>query len=185
MIEIDLKNLLLRAQKGDEKAFGLIYDHFRERIYRFIYFRVGHKELAEDILSDTFVKAWQRLSDLNSPEALSSWIYRVAKNNIIDYYRIKRVTVSIEEIEEVTENLTDEADPVDSTNISIEQRVVLELMDQLPEDQRQIIAYKFFEDLTNQEIASIMNKTEVSVRVIQHRAINKLKQLLNRRIKKP
>lgn len=180
MSEIDLTNLLIKAQNGDHQSFAIIYDYFRERLYRFIFFRVGHKELAEDLLSDTFVKAWQKLSYLNSPLAFSGWLYQVAKNNIIDYYRIKKTTVSIEE---VPDTLSEETSPVDSANATVEQKVLLELMDSLPDEQRQILAFKFFEDLTNQEIAAITGKSEGAIRVIQHRAINKLKQLLNRRIK--
>ncbi|HYE22343.1 MAG TPA: sigma-70 family RNA polymerase sigma factor [Verrucomicrobiae bacterium] len=182
MNEQELYNLLKKAQAGDRNSFGLIYDHFKEKIFRFIFFRVGHKELAEDILADTFVKAWLKIQDVNSPKALSSWIYQVAKNNIIDYYRIKKAaTVPIEEVSEI---LTDSVDPIDSTNLKIEHSKLLELIKHLTSEQQLVIQYKFFEDLTNEEIAGIMNKTEVSIRVIQHRAIIKLKQLSKRKLNK-
>ena len=180
MNEQDLQNAFKKAQKLDREAFGLIYDHFSERLYRFIFFRVGHKELAEDILADTFIKAWTKIDQVDNAKAFTGWLYQIAKNNIIDYYRVKKVTVNLEE---VVEYLEDASSPVDETNMIIEQKVVLELMEFLPEDQKQIIKYKFFEDLENIEIAQIMGKTEVSVRVIQHRAINKLKELLNKKKK--
>src|ERR1041385_6744647 len=114
MTEEQLKHILQQAQNGDETAFGLIYDHFSERIYKFIYFRVGHKEVAEDVLSDTFVKGWQKINQVNSPKALSAWLYQIAKNNIIDYYRIKKETVDLASVEDF---LQDEADPVDRMNL--------------------------------------------------------------------
>jgi RNA polymerase sigma-70 factor (ECF subfamily) len=178
MTEEQLKSNLEKAQNGDQQAFALIYDHFSEKIYRFIYFRVGHKEIAEDVLSDTFVKGWQKITQINSPAALSAWLYQIAKNNIIDYYRIKKETIDLSEVENFLE---DEVNSVDTTNLNIEQKQLLELVDELPDEQREVIKYKFFEDLENEEIAYIMNKSEGAIRVIQHRAINKLKELANKK----
>lgn len=175
MTEAELKNYLQQAQNGDQEAFGAIYDHFAEKIYRFVYFRVGHKEVAEDVLSDSFVKAWQKINQINSPEALSGWLYQIARNNIIDYYRLKKELVPLDEVEEI---LIDEVNPVDTVNLNFQQKKILAVMDQLSIDQREVIKYRFFEDLTNEEIAYVLGKTEGAVRVLQHRAILKLRELL-------
>lgn len=180
MNEIELNNAYSRAQQGDQAAFGLIYDYFKEKLYRFIFFRVGHKEVSEDILADTFVKAWLKISQVNSPKALSGWLYQIAKNNIIDYYRIKKTTVDLEEAENAF--ITDSANIVDEANLEIEHLKMLKLLREIPLEQQEVIRYKFFEDLTNEEIAHIMNKTEGAIRVIQHRAIIKLKELLNKKL---
>lgn len=179
MNDQELNNALFRSQKGNQEAFGAIYDHFKERIYRFIYFRIGHKEISEDILSDTFVKAWLKIDQVNSPKALSSWLYQVAKNNIIDYYRIRKTTVDLEEVADII--IEEGVNPVDEANLQIEHLKILKLLDSLPKEQQDVIKYKFFEDLTNGEIAHVMGKTEGAIRVIQHRAIIKLKDLLNKR----
>lgn len=175
MTEEDLNIALLKAQKGDQLAFGLIYDHFSQKLYRFVYFRVGQKEIAEDILADTFVKAWVKIGQINTPKAFSSWLYQVAKNNVIDYYRIKRELVPLDDVVEFLENAVN---PVDEVNLNLEQRRILKAMENLPMEQQQVVRYKFFEDLSNEEIAYIMNKSEGAIRVIQHRAIFKLKSLL-------
>ncbi|OGE79713.1 MAG: hypothetical protein A2660_03025 [Candidatus Doudnabacteria bacterium RIFCSPHIGHO2_01_FULL_45_18] len=175
MTEEELKRILQKAQNGDSEAFGLIYEHFSEKIYRFIYFRVSHKEVAEDILSDTFVKAWQKINQINTPQALSGWLYQIAKNNIIDYYRIKKDLVPLADVEETLE---DQVSPVDIINLNLQQKKILEVLSQLPEDQREVIKYRFFEDLTSEEIAYVLGKTEGAIRVLQHRAILKLKELL-------
>lgn len=175
MTEEELKNWLQKAQSGDQEAFGRIYDHFADKIYRFIYFRVGHKEVAEDVLSDTFVKSWEKINQINSPSALSGWMYQIAKNNIIDYYRVKKELVALSEVEEFLE---DEANPVDSANLSFQQDRILNVLSLLPQDQQQVIKYRFFEDLSNEEIAYVMSKTEGAVRVLQHRAILRLKEIL-------
>ncbi len=178
MTEAELKNYLQKAQLGSPDAFGFIYDHFAEKIYRFVYFRVGHKEIAEDILSDTFTKAWLKINQINAADALSGWLYQIAKNNIIDYYRLKKELVPLEEVEEILE---DEASPVDATNLNLQQAKILQVLEQLSEDQQQVIKYRFFEDLTSEEIAYVMGKTEGAIRVLQHRAILRLKELLKKK----
>ena len=178
MTEEELKRILQQAQNGDSQAFALIYDHFSGRIYKFVYFRVGHKEVAEDILSDTFVKSWQKINQINTPAALSAWLYQIAKNNIIDYYRLKKETVALEDVEEFLE---DEVNPVDLTTVNMQQKKILQMMDALSEEQQQVIKYKFFEDLSNEEIAYVMSKTVGAIRVLQHRAILKLKELLSKK----
>lgn len=176
MTEEEFKFVLESCQKGDRAAFARIYDAYSERLYKFIYLRVGHKEVAEDILADSFVKAWVKIAQIHSAKAFPAWIFQIAKNNIIDYYRVRKGTIAIEEVEQVLE---DAADPIDETNLAIDQQRILKELKKLPKDQQQVIRYKFFEDLSNAEIALIMNKTEGAVRVIQHRAIAKLQDLLN------
>src|SRR3990167_1786834 len=180
MTDSELKQFLERAQNGDSAAFSRLYDEFAEKLYRFIFFRVGHKEVAEDVLSDTFVKAWQKLKQINSPAALSGWLYQIARNNIIDYYRIKKDFVPIEE---VAEFLEDAVNPIDTVNLNLDQAKIFELLIHLPPEQRLVIQYKFFEDLTNEEIAYVLGKTEGAVRVIQHRALIKLKELVKNKSK--
>jgi RNA polymerase sigma-70 factor, ECF subfamily len=177
MTEEHLKKSLESAQSGKPEAFAILYDFYSEKIYRFIYFRVGHKEIAEDILADTFVKAWQKISQVNSHNAIPSWLYQIAKNNVIDYYRVKKSTVAIEDVANVLE---DAATPIDELSLGFDQRRILKTLESLPVEQQQVIQYKFFEDLTNQEIALIMNKTEGAIRVLQHRAITRLRELLKR-----
>lgn len=178
MTEEELKRGLQLAQNGNSEAFAKIYDHFSNKIYRFIYFRVGHKEVAEDILSDTFVKGWQKINQINTPKALSAWLYQIAKNNIIDYYRIKKEVVALEEVEDFLET---EVNPIDFINLGLQQKKVLQMLEELPLEQQQVIKYKFFEDLANEEIAYVMGKTEGAIRVLQHRAILKLKELSNKK----
>ncbi len=175
MTDQELENLLQKAQSGDREAFGFIFDEFSSKIYKFVYFRVGHKEVSEDILADTFVKAWIKISQVNSPKALSSWLYQVAKNNIIDYYRVKKETVALEDVASILE---DPYNAIEQVNLNIEQQKIIELLRSLPHEQALVIQYRFFEDLDNAEIAELMGKSEGAIRVIQHRAISNLKQML-------
>ena len=180
MTDTELKQFLQKAQSGNTEAFARLYDEFAEKLYRFVYFRVGHKEVAEDILSDTFVKAWQKIGSVSSPESLSGWFYQIARNNVIDYYRIKKDFLPLDE---VVDFLVDAVNPVDTVNLSLEQAKTLEILKSLSVEQQVVIKYKFFEDLSNEEIAQILNKTEGAIRVIQHRAIIKLKELTSNKFK--
>lgn len=180
MTEIELKQILQKAQNGNTEAFARLYDEFAEKLYRFVYFRVGHKEVAEDILSDTFVKAWQKIGSVSSAESLSGWLYQIARNNVIDYYRVKKDFLPLDE---VVDFLVDAINPVDTVNLSLEQAKTLEILKGLTSEQQAVIKYKFFEDLSNEEIAQILDKTEGAIRVIQHRAIIKLKELTSNKFK--
>jgi RNA polymerase sigma-70 factor (ECF subfamily) len=173
MTEQDLQKAIKDCQKGDQKAFGVIYDYYSQRLYSFIFYRVGHKEIAEDILSDTFFKAWKGIGTIEVVETFAGWLYRIAKNNIIDYYRIKESTVDLAQVEEF---LRDESDPVDNLNLSFDQKQLVELIQTLPQDQQHVVRYRFFEDMSISEISQILDKSEGAIRVIQHRALNKLSE---------
>ncbi|MDP2598640.1 MAG: sigma-70 family RNA polymerase sigma factor, partial [Candidatus Liptonbacteria bacterium] len=91
------EKLIKRAIKGGASAFGSLYDYYQPKIYRFVLIKVGRREEAEDLTHEVFQNAWQNISsykDLGFP--FSSWLYRIARNQIIDHYRTKRDEMSIE-----------------------------------------------------------------------------------------
>lgn len=170
-----LKETLHRAQAGKEEAFTRLYDHYFERIYRFIYFRVSHKELAEDLTEDVFVKVFQSLKTLEQAERFESWLYQIARNKVIDHYRSKKVLVPLDEVEHTLEYETNIVDVVD---LQTKQKLFIKLLRELTPEQQTVIKLKFLEDLDNETIAAMLNKQEGAIRVIQHRAITKLKELI-------
>jgi len=171
----ELHILIGKAQQGDGIAFGQIYDLYFDKIYRFIYYRVNHKETAEDLAAETFIKAFDKMSEVRAMAAFNGWLYRIARNLVIDHYRSRKITVDLTEIENVIEY---EDNFVDKTNLSFEQKIFLENLDKLSSDQQLVIKLKFLDELDNNEIAEILDKTEGAIRVIQHRALNELKDLL-------
>jgi len=172
-----LSELLGKARTGDQAAFTEIYDLFFEKIYRFIFFRVGHKEVAEDLTEDVFIKAFKSLGSLTKENSFESWLYQIARNKIIDYYRSKKVVVALEEVENTLEYETNVVDIVD---LEAQQKTFIKLLKELSPEQQSVIKMKFLEGLENDEIAGIMNKNEGAIRVIQHRAIAKLKELISK-----
>jgi RNA polymerase sigma-70 factor, ECF subfamily len=173
------KELILGAKKGDEQAFGKLYDLYFEKLFKFIYFRVNHKETAEDLTEDVFIKAWQRISHVKA-ESFSGWLYSIAKNTVIDHYRQKKVMVDLQEIEGILES---EQNIVEEANMAMEQKLFMNLLRKLTPEQQIVIKLKFLEGLDNDEISELIARSEGSIRVTQHRAIARLQQLLNEQIK--
>jgi len=166
-----------RAKQGEDAALGEIYNLFFKKIYRFIFFRVGHKEVAEDLAEEVFLKGFSKISSINESAALEGWLYQIARNLVIDYYRQKKSTVALEEIENTLEY---ETNVVDVVNLQEQQKIFLKLLKELGAEQQVVIKLKFFEELENSEIAELMGKNEGAVRVIQHRAIIKLQELIKK-----
>ncbi len=171
----ELTAKVLAAKQGSEQAFSQLYDAFFEKIYKFIYFRVNHKEIAEDLTEEVFIKSWTRIATVQA-ESFGGWLYSIAKNIIIDYYRQKKEQVvdleGIENFLESDENLSEDANTV------IERKMFLRLLKQLTPEQQIIIKLKFIEDLDNAEISELISKSEGAIRVIQHRAILRLQELI-------
>jgi len=174
----DEERLVKKAKKGEAEAFGLLYDHYVAAIYRFILLKVSHESDAEDLTHQVFLQAWQNIRSYRSKGlAFSSWLYRIAANKVIDYYRTKKKYVDIENVAE--ENLID---PSPSPQKKIEKDLNLSLikkaLKKLEPDQQNVLIMRFINDLSHQEIAQALNKSLGAIRVIQHRALKKLKELL-------
>ncbi len=169
-----LHDCIGRAQHGEESAFGELYNLFFKRIYRFVFYRVGHKEIAEDLAEDVFIKAYGKIKGLKEKGAFEGWLYQIARNRVIDYYREKQMTVSLDELENTLEY---EMNLIDVVSLQEEQKYFLKLVSELTPEQQAVIKMKFVEELENDEIASLLEKNEGAIRVIQHRAIAKLKEL--------
>lgn len=169
------ETLIQQAISGDSAAFGQLYDQYFEKIYRFVYYRVNHRETAEDLVAEVFIKAYDKLSEIRGTKAFNGWLYQIARNLIIDHYRSKKISVDIYELENV---LTYDDNLFDKANFSFQQTIFLANLQKLTSDQQIVIKLKFIDDLDNSEIAALLGKSEGAIRVIQHRAINELKNLL-------
>ncbi len=170
------KDIIKKAIKGEAKAFGLLYDHYQPQIYRFVFLKVSHREEAEDLTHQVFLKTWQNITEYEFQGfPFSSLLYRVARNQVIDYYRTKKNNLCLEDIVELkTENPVPKA--IDNA-LDIEK--VRKAIIQLKPEQQDVIILRFIEDFPIQTTASILNKSETAVKLLQHRAIKNLKKILN------
>jgi RNA polymerase sigma-70 factor, ECF subfamily len=160
-------------------ALQVAYDKYVEQIYRFIFFKVGNREDAEDITSQVFIKAANSLDVTQIAQAQMAWLYQVARTTISDHWRgyYKGVTSSLDEMEE-TSPLHLSGDPIflgapeeDDIEPAVEKvRAVLSL---LPENYRRVLELRFLQGCSLRETASAMSVTESNAKVIQHRAIQK------------
>ncbi|PIY68840.1 RNA polymerase subunit sigma-24 [Candidatus Roizmanbacteria bacterium CG_4_10_14_0_8_um_filter_39_9] len=167
--------LIRRLKHGDSDAFGKLYLKYLDSIYRYIYFRVGQKqELAEDLSETVFTKAWENITKFKEHRGtLKAWLYMIAKNVVVDHYRKAKPTIALDE------NITG-VNSVIETEIEKNEdiRQLMSCLNQLTTEQKQVITMKYIEDMSNQEIAQILNKQEDAVRALQHRALQKLRELL-------
>ena len=176
----DEEKLINSAKSGDEKAFGELYEKYLTPIYRYVFMRVGYrKHEAEDIAHQVFMSAWQNMRTYETQGfPFSSWLYRIAHNAVIDYYRTQRPSF---DLELVNDNIAF-ADIPELEN-RIDDRMQMEgvrvALAKLEPDQQNVIIMKFVNELENKEIAQALGKTEGAVRVIQHRALKQLKTLLS------
>jgi len=167
----EILGLVKRAADGDFEAFGKLYIFHVEKIYRYIFYHVRDKPLSEDITEEVFLKAWRAIGSCRGKEkTFSSWLYRIAHNHLVDELR-RRQRYSSVEIETV-EVITDTGREVERV---LEQQELLEVINYLPPNQRQIIILKFIEGLDNHEIASIMSRSEGAIRILQMRALATLR----------
>ncbi|MDD4931175.1 MAG: sigma-70 family RNA polymerase sigma factor [Candidatus Colwellbacteria bacterium] len=175
----DERNLITQAIGGETEAFGRLYDHYLPMIYRFILLKVGQREEAEDLTHQVFLKAWQNIGSKYSDEGLpfSSWLYRIARNTVIDHYRRSRPTIEIEE-NDTREELISHPDIISRMDIEKGAKEALEAIKKLGETDRNIIIMRFVEDLSVKEVAEALGKTEGAVKVAQHRALEKIKKIL-------
>jgi RNA polymerase sigma-70 factor (ECF subfamily) len=154
-----------------------LYEEYYDRVARYAFTRIGNRHEAEDIASDTFLKALESLSgykDQGIP--MQAWLFRIAHNLVVDYLRksSKNKEMPIEMLKTV-----DDADPAATAEINIQMESVKEAMEQLTPDQREVLQLRFFGELTSREVSDIMHKTDGAVREMQRAALEKLRKILN------
>lgn len=175
---LDGENKILHdAIRGEASAFGLLYEHYQPKIFRFIYLKVSHREEAEDLTHQVFLKAWVNLKTY-SPRGFpfGSFLYQIARNQVIDHYRTKK---NLEPIELVTEDVMFAS----STSFdALQTKMALEnvhvVLRKLKLEYQEIIIMKYVEDMTNKEIALALEKSEGAVKLLHHRAIKAIRQIL-------
>jgi RNA polymerase sigma-70 factor (ECF subfamily) len=163
---------------GDTEAFGRLYDIFADRIYSHIYYRTSNIEDARDLTQEVFVKAWQALPKYKrSKTPFLGWLFTISRNRVIDYYRTKKDYAYLDN-EIIMEDCKES--PEKLVEAQFNQQEVRRAILQLPEEQQQVILMSFIEGLEYSEIAAALNKTEGNIRVIVHRALKKMREILGR-----
>jgi RNA polymerase sigma-70 factor, ECF subfamily len=175
---MELRGIIKRAKSGDVGAFGELYSRYASLILRYLYARLREQESAQDLTQEVFVRVIKGIGgfEYRGEKSFLGWLYTIAGNVLIGQARRKRaISTPLDESIEL-------ADPRGQDAVhSIFDRVALQqAITQLTEDQQQVLALKFFADMTNQEIATALGRTEGAVKALQHRALHALQQILER-----
>jgi RNA polymerase sigma-70 factor (ECF subfamily) len=173
-------NWLKKLNKRDHEAFSQCYDFYAPKLYRHAFYRLGSKELAEDLVSEVFIKVWEFLADpAKKIENLRAFLYRIANNLIIDRYRGKdRQPILInEELENI---LGDEGEWEKDLGKRVEFEEVLRSLEKMPEATREILTWRYIDELGIGEIAELSGRTKNAVYVALHRALREMRALLKK-----
>lgn len=170
-------NLVKKAAKGDTEAFALLYERYIDPIFRYIYFRVDDVRDAEDLTENVFIKVWEALPNYKlNGFPLSSWLYRIAHNAVIDFHRKKiALPMDDEDWNSFSENQVNILADIENRE---QVRELIKAITLLPEDHQQVIVLRFIEGLSHKEIAQIIGKNDGACRMIQHRALEELHKIL-------
>lgn len=172
-MEINDQNIIEKCQKGDWEQFGVLYEKYFQKIYSFVYFKVQHKESAEDLTAKVFIKALDKIGGFKQSEGtFQAWIYRIARNTVIDHYRTSKTELNIED----AWDLPDDKDVERDFDLKARLETVEKYLKKLSLEQRELIIMRVWQELSYKEIAEILGKSESACKVAYSRAINQLRK---------
>lgn len=170
--------LVRQAQQGDAEAFGQLYDSYIERVFRFVNFRVDETELAEDLTSDTFLKAWDNLGGYEERGLpFGAWLFRIARNTVIDHYRTEKEALPLEAAAAETSG----RDPNEEVHRRLIGEEIRGAMRHLTPAQRDVLILKFIAGLSTKTVSGILNKKPGAIRALQMRALQALDEAMERK----
>ncbi len=175
---MDIPSLISRSKQGDEEAFGQLYDCYAQRIFRYVRIKIQNREEAQDVVQEVFTKAYLGLKHLEIENLnFTAWLYRIASNTINDHFRKRYSRPEPVEIDE-TVDIQDGTSLLEEVSIGSDLEIVRASFKQLPVIYRQVLELRFFQDLTLAEVATALGKSNLAVRILQHRALKKVQGIL-------
>jgi RNA polymerase sigma-70 factor (ECF subfamily) len=173
MTKAEITSLVEEAKKQNYEALSKLSTYYYPKIYRHMLYKVNNREDAEDLASEVFVRMVKSLQKQKG--SFNAWLYKIANNLAIDYYRKKSRKKEVSLVEEFEDHAPVQSD---ETEKILEREDLDKAISTLPDDQRQTILLKFMEGYSNKEIANILGKTVGAVKALQFRALNNLKAAL-------
>ncbi len=171
------EQIIARAIRGESSAFGSLYGNYQPQIYRFVYLKVSHREEAEDLTHQVFLSAWQNIHTYREQGyPFSSWLYQIARNKVIDFYRAKKNESSLDAFD--PDAFGEKETVTERTELSLGLEHLKKALRGMRPEYQEIIVLRFVEELSLKEVANTLAKTEGAVKLLQHRAIKNLRALL-------
>lgn len=184
MTQLVDRYLLYRIRaKRDAEAFAKIYDRHVESIYRFVVYKLPKKEDAQDVTAEAFTRLWQFIQQPKQITNVRAFLYQIARNLVADFYRKLEQSpteplsdVTFEDDKASNQLYTDKGRNSEQIEARSELSIILGQLDKLKEDYRDVLALRLIDDLSFQEIGTILGKEPGHIRVIYHRGLKAIKQ---------
>jgi RNA polymerase sigma-70 factor (ECF subfamily) len=171
------ENLVQQAIDGDQGAFTVLYDEYFNKVYRYVVTQVGNQTEAEDLTQDVFIKALHAIGSYKQKGApFASWLFRIARNNIIDFWR-KQKGKKTTDIDEAASIVSDD-DPVNMTERRSEADELAAALQLLPQAQKEVVSLRFISGLSIAEVAKVLGKKEGTVKALQFNGMVSLRKIL-------
>ena len=170
------ENALVEQAKTDPAAFGILYESYVNKIYNYIYYRVGNQHDAEDLTARTFHRALDHIERyVNKGAPFSAWLYRIAHNLVANWHRdqSRRKIISLEDIKLRARRRDG---PVEAAERKEERDQLLAIIRRLPPDRQQLLILKFTEGMSNAEIGKVMGRSEGAIKSLYHRTLLSLRE---------
>lgn len=185
------KYLIFKAKHGSKAVIAEIFDRYFQKIYRFVYFRLSSREDAEDLAADVFLQFQGHIQRGGEIRSLGGLLYQIARNKIIDFYRMKKVEqipiYHLETGEESINNLSklilNDENGLKKIELTMDMQVVFQALDSLKSEYREVILLHYINEMSVREISEALSKTENNIRVMLFRALTSLREAIN--FKKP
>ena len=176
MHQADSADIIARAQSGNAKAAGELYELHYQSVFRYLYYRVGDQLVAEDLTSEVFLKMIQALPGFRpGPALFRGWLLQIARNLAIDHFRRK----AAHPIEPIQEDITSGEKVVEIVERGLNSLLLRESLSQLNEEQRDVILLRFIEGFSIHQTAATLHKSEDAIKGLQRRALMSLREVLN------
>lgn len=182
---LEMWAVVQRVQQGDREAFGLIYQRYVDTVFRFIYFRVGHRQTAEDLCSETFLRGMRRIDSFTwQGRDFGAWLVTIARNLVVDHFKSGRSRLESlfglrrdDEAVDATPEGSPESVVADHL-VNVELMSALKLLEAHSRDQYDVLVYRFLDGLPVAETAAVMGKNEGAIKALQYRAVRTLGRML-------
>lgn len=162
---------LIKAARRDPRLFGELYKRYVERIYRYLFSRIGNVHDAEDATAQTFMAAFESFDRFRQDKQLAAWLFTIARNKAMDHFRRQARTPIVDE----NNDFPDENEPI-SDVIQSEQTLILsKLIQSLPTDDRELLRLRFLAELSFPEMAHLLHRKEEAVKKSTYRLLARLK----------
>ena len=176
--EVDDIQLIQMAKGGDAEAFGVLYERHSQRVFRFLYAHVDNRQDAEDLMEEVFMRVWNTISGYHEKGVpFLAFLFRIARNGLIDHYRRSKPARQVASFEDLS--LRDrESEPGERLAATLECQEVHQVLAKLREDYRTVLVLRLLSELSPEETAQVMQRSTGAVRILQHRALLAMRELI-------